>query len=156
MFTFMGGGFELVGETGPDRGIASIYIDGNYVQDIDFYSADRKEQVSVFTTNVLTPGFHTVKVYPKALGGALQANDFSLGYSIPLDYFRITLPAVVDGGNVSTGAPVATNDSHIATVPPPSIKGSRTYNGNGPTVVVKDPQHTLSVTMTFSLINPNL
>jgi len=147
----MGGGVEVVGETGPDRGIANVYIDGNFVETVDFYSANRMEQQSVFSTSALTPGYHTIMV---AWTGT--ANDFSLGTAIPLDYFHIIVPAIVDSNNLFTGNPSSTNNSGIIPFYPPTIKGSKTYNGNGPTVVVKDPQHTLDVTLTFSLINPNL
>ena len=151
LFTFMGGGFEIVSETGPDRGIGAIKIDGNFVQNVDFYSAERLEQQSVFRTDVLTPGYHTIEIQPTG-----TANDFSLGLNLALDYFRITMPVIVDSNNLFPGAPLTVADTHIASVPPPTIKSAKTYNGNGPTVVVKDPQHTLDVTMTFSLINPNL
>lgn len=151
LFTFVGGGFELRAETGPDRGIGALYVDGNFVENIDFYSGNRLEQQSVYKTTVLTPGFHTVTIQPTG-----TANDFSLNTGLALDYFHVTVPAFVDTNTLTIGAPLSTNQTGIAAVPPPSVKGSKTYNGNGPTVVVKDPQHTLEVNMTFSLINPNL
>ena len=151
IFTFMGGGFSIVAETSPYRGIGALYIDGNFVENIDFYSADTYEQQTVFTTSALAPGYHTATIKPTG-----TSNDFSLGTSIALDYFYITVPAIVDPNTLTIGAPLSANNSNIGPVPAPNIAGSQTYNGNGPTVVVKDPQHTLTVEMVFSLVNPNI
>lgn len=63
---FRGQGIGLVAQLGPNRGQASILIDGKQAGTIDLQSASRAERRVVFTQRWNVPGIHTISV--KVLG----------------------------------------------------------------------------------------
>ncbi len=66
---FTGSGFSIIAEKQPWGGQAEVFVDGDFVQTIDFFSpaADQYQQV-IYECDDLTPGFHSVKMQ-KSGGG---------------------------------------------------------------------------------------
>ncbi len=61
-YTFTGTGVDWITATGPDQGLADIYVDGKLVRRIDTRSAVRATQQTVAGIAGLTNRQHTVKV----------------------------------------------------------------------------------------------
>jgi subtilisin family serine protease len=53
---------SIVGRKGPNNGKAKIYVDGAYVQTIDFYRSSTQSKVVVFNKSWPTNGLHSVKL----------------------------------------------------------------------------------------------
>lgn len=60
---FSGTKLDLVGVTGPKSGIVSVSVDGGARVDVDLFSPETAFRAPFFTTGVLTPGAHVVRVY---------------------------------------------------------------------------------------------
>ena len=52
----------IVGRKGPSNGKAKVYVDGAYVQTIDFYRSSTQSKVVVFNKSWSTNGVHSVKL----------------------------------------------------------------------------------------------
>lgn len=52
----------LLGETGPDRGICTVQVDGSTVATVDTYSASALVNQTLYTASGLTRGTHTIGV----------------------------------------------------------------------------------------------
>jgi subtilisin family serine protease len=52
----------VVGRKGPSNGKAKVYVDGAYVQTIDFYRSSTQSKIVVFTRSWSTNGVHRVKL----------------------------------------------------------------------------------------------
>jgi hypothetical protein len=62
-FTFVGTQCRLLLNYNVGKGIAAIYIDGVFVQNVDSYNNTSATNIQVmFTSSILTPGFHTLEV----------------------------------------------------------------------------------------------
>jgi hypothetical protein len=53
---------SVVGRKGPGNGKAKVYVDGAYVQTIDFYRSSTQYKVVVFNKSWSTNGVHSVKL----------------------------------------------------------------------------------------------
>ncbi|KAF8590083.1 copper radical oxidase [Ramaria rubella] len=62
IFKFHGTQVELFGSVGKQYGIANIFVNGNFVERIDAFSAHSRTQQRLFSRSGLVPGLHTVKV----------------------------------------------------------------------------------------------
>jgi O-glycosyl hydrolase len=79
-FTFTGTQITFYAITAPQHGIGAISIDGGTPTDIDFYSANRTGDVSLWTSPVLPDGPHTL-----TLAWTGQKNPASSGTTITVD-----------------------------------------------------------------------
>jgi len=73
-FTFTGTGVRWVGARGPQTGIARIFLDGAFVQDIDTYALTEGPQHTNFTATGLAAGTHTLTI--QVIGKNLASTDF--------------------------------------------------------------------------------
>ncbi len=67
--TFSGSGIAWVAYKGPNRGKASVYVDGVFIQTVDLYSATYSNKVVVFTRTWSINGTHTIKIVNQATAG---------------------------------------------------------------------------------------
>ncbi len=75
---------EWIASTGPDRGRADVYVDGNLRSTVDQYSAAPTRQVSVFEAQNLAPNQrHTIRI---VVAGTKNAS--STGTTVEVDAFR--------------------------------------------------------------------
>ena len=61
-FTFIGTSIRYIATPSNNKGIAEVYIDGQYQTDVDLYSPTLKWQQVLYTNNNLTPGQHTITI----------------------------------------------------------------------------------------------
>jgi len=60
--TFFESGVRWIGSTGPDGGVAQVFVDDVLVTSVDTYSAAVRRDVTLFSTSGLGAGAHTVRV----------------------------------------------------------------------------------------------
>jgi alpha-galactosidase len=72
-YTFDGTGVDWITATGPDQGLADVFIDGRKVKQVDLRAAARATQQTVFSVSGLSKGRHTVKVV-KVSGDVLRTD----------------------------------------------------------------------------------
>ena len=61
-FTFTGTGVRWIGARGPQTGIARVFLDGAFAQDIDTYALTEGPQHTDFTATGLATGTHTLTI----------------------------------------------------------------------------------------------
>jgi hypothetical protein len=83
--TFTGTGISWIGARGPQCGIARIFLDGAFVQDIDTYASTEGPQHTDFAASNLAPGTHTLTIQVK-----LETNPLSTDRWILIDAFDVT------------------------------------------------------------------
>jgi hypothetical protein len=81
---FVGTGVKWIGTHGPDRGVASVFIDGTFQKKADQYSGDRKVLVESFSKTGLPYGSHMITIKVDGL-----RNENSSGSSIYIDAFDV-------------------------------------------------------------------
>lgn len=62
--SFEGTGVAFISNVGPARGKARVYIDGSFAATVDLYAPVNGGSRSVWATDTLAPGRHTIKVMP--------------------------------------------------------------------------------------------
>ena len=62
MLDFVGSGVSWIGGKGPDHGMASVYLDGQFQERIDQYAEHREFQTRSFTRTGLSYGHHTLTI----------------------------------------------------------------------------------------------
>jgi hypothetical protein len=77
-FTFTGTGIAWIGARGPQTGIALVYVDGAFVDQIDTYAPTEAPQHTVFATSGLAPGTHTLTVVSTGQKNPLSVNSWIL------------------------------------------------------------------------------
>jgi YD repeat-containing protein len=83
--TFTGTSVSLISTKGPNKGIAEIYVDGEYEQDVDLYSPTIDiYQAPVYTNDNLLLGVHSIKVVCSGQKN-FAADDCAVG----IDYFDV-------------------------------------------------------------------
>ena len=82
VLNFVGTGVSWIGTESNDQGIARVYIDGNYMGDVDQFSDTRKPMVRSFSVADLAYGPHTIIVEVTD-----TKNPQSKGYRIEIDAF---------------------------------------------------------------------
>ena len=60
--TFTGTGIDWIGARGPQTGIARIFLDGAFVEDLDTYFQTESPQHTDFSTSGLAAGTHTLTI----------------------------------------------------------------------------------------------
>ncbi|MFF9563686.1 X2-like carbohydrate binding domain-containing protein [Leifsonia sp. NPDC014704] len=90
-YTFTGTGISYLTELDSSEGEADVYIDGQFVKTIsaNIPSASHTAQQTVFTTNDLTDGKHTLRV-------VMKSGQFML-----LDRLDVIQPSLIDPSSVS-------------------------------------------------------
>lgn len=83
VFNFVGTGITCVGTSSTDQGIAKLYIDGNFVTDIDQYSNIRKV-MKLYSVSDLTYGPHELELVVSN-----EKNPKSTNYRIEIDAFDV-------------------------------------------------------------------
>src|SRR6266496_2557822 len=73
-FTFTGTGVRWIGARGPQTGIARVFLDGAFVEDIDTYALTEGPQHTDFTATGLAAGTHTLTI--QVIGKNLVSTDF--------------------------------------------------------------------------------
>ena len=86
--TFSGSAVSWVGLRGPILGIADVYLDGIFAQQVDLYSTAEQVQAPLFTATGLAPGTHTLRV--EATG---TKNPAAATTRVYVDTFDVTLPS---------------------------------------------------------------
>lgn len=71
--------FRYTAKTGPDQGMADIYIDGVYKTTVDLYSSSEVDNVIAYQTNSLSNAVHSVVIKP------VGKNSSSSGYGINIE-----------------------------------------------------------------------
>ena len=61
-FTFVGTGVSWIGASGPQTGIARIFLDGVFIRDVDTFAATEGPQHTEFTATGLGAGTHTLAI----------------------------------------------------------------------------------------------
>jgi len=82
--TFNGTGISWVGARGPQCGIARIFLDGAFVEDVDTYSQTEGPQHTDFTASGLAAGTHTLTIQ------VIGKNPLATDAWILLDAFDVT------------------------------------------------------------------
>jgi hypothetical protein len=85
--TFAGTAVTWVGLRGPWVGIADVYLDGVFAQQVDLYSATEQVQAPIFTASGLAPGTHTLRIQPTGTKNAAAQTA-----RVIVDTFDVTLP----------------------------------------------------------------
>ncbi|EMD38470.1 hypothetical protein CERSUDRAFT_48364 [Gelatoporia subvermispora B] len=85
-FSFTGTGIEWFGNTDNRHGVATVYMDGKMVQEVDLYSAKALKQQRVFWSFNLPQGRHTVKFVNSG-----KKNQKSKGTRMDVDALVVTL-----------------------------------------------------------------
>lgn len=86
--TFNGNSIGWRGYSGPEAGIARVYLDGAFVREVDLYAANQGVQGLVFVADGLVDADHTLTI--EATG---QRNGAANGAAIVIDAFDIGKPA---------------------------------------------------------------
>ncbi len=84
-FTFTGTGVSWIGARGPQTGIARVYLDGRFVDEIDTYAPTEGIQETLYTATGLAAGSHTLMI--EATG---QRNLVSTNSWVLIDAFNVT------------------------------------------------------------------
>jgi hypothetical protein len=95
--TFTGTGISWIGDTGFNRGVARVYLDGN-LNTVDTYSDNRDEQKALFVAKGLPEGVHTLVIEV-----APMKNVNATGTGISIDAFDIQKGTVVSGAVATPG-----------------------------------------------------
>jgi hypothetical protein len=81
---FVGNGVKWLGTHGPDRGIASVFLDGEFQRAVDQYSIQKESLVESFSIAGISYGCHTITI---TVDGS--KNIASVGERIDVDAFDI-------------------------------------------------------------------
>jgi photosystem II stability/assembly factor-like uncharacterized protein len=84
ILNFVGTGISWIGTTSNDQGIAEVYVDGDYMADVDQFSDTRATMVKVYSITDLAYAPHTIIV--EVTG---TKNPKSTGYRIEIDAFDV-------------------------------------------------------------------
>jgi len=82
--SFIGTGVSWIGTEGSDQGIAKVYIDGNYMGDVDQFNDTPGSMVTSFSVTDLDYGWHTIMIEVTN-----AKNPASTGHRITIDAFDI-------------------------------------------------------------------
>jgi hypothetical protein len=76
--TFVGVGISWVAATSEKHGLADVYIDGQFVGEVNLYSKELKHQQVVFEAFGLSNGLHTIKIVKKNALGHPDGKDTNI------------------------------------------------------------------------------
>lgn len=83
-FNFVGSGITWIGTKSHDQGIAKIYIDGNYVANVDQFTKSRENMVELYSIKKLDYGPHTITIEIDS-----SNNPNSSDFRIEIDAFDV-------------------------------------------------------------------
>jgi len=83
--TFTGSGITWIGARGPQTGIARVYLDGQFVGEIDTYAPGEGVQYPLYRASGLAPGSHTLMIEVTGRRNLLSKDTWIL-----LDAFDVT------------------------------------------------------------------
>ncbi|TNJ59883.1 hypothetical protein FE784_36755 [Paenibacillus hemerocallicola] len=102
---FYGSRAKVRSLVGTSRGLADVYIDGQFAQRIDMYSASVKYRHPVYDTGPLAPGPHTIRLVVTG-----EQNELATNRLVSFDVLEVMMegPEVVltSGNAVAAGAAV--------------------------------------------------
>lgn len=135
--SFEGSSAALFSRLGPARGKASVYVDGSYVATVDLYSPTNTLSQSVWATDTLAPGQHSIKVLVTG-----TKNPASSGTYVIFDAFDVsstTASNTIPGTPVNNGsAKLARSGSWCTSVRADAYGGSAWRTGSkGARVIVR-------------------
>jgi len=138
-FSFTGTSVNLIGTRGPNRGVASVSIDGGAAVTVDMYAASETYQQIVFTQTDLTVASHTMTVTvqgttnPASTGKRIDIDGFDVGGTINWSYDWVTNGL---GDTPHTFKARATDRAGKL-----SAEGTKTYNTDNtdPTTAISSP-----------------
>lgn len=81
---FVGTGVKWIGARASEQGKAGVYIDGQYMSDVDQYAKVRETLVESFVVTNLSRGAHSIRIEAKG-----EKNPASQGYRVDVDAFDI-------------------------------------------------------------------
>jgi hypothetical protein len=88
-FSFTGTAITWISFTAPWAGIARIYVDGTFVQELDLYSPTEQARAPVFQMTGLTPAVtHTI-----AIESTGRKNAAATDFSVVVDAFDVSPPS---------------------------------------------------------------
>ena len=71
--TFSGNQVRMIGDVGPEGGLAEVYLDGEKVRaQVDFWNPKARERQVVFSRSGLEPGEHTLEIVALGKGNPLS------------------------------------------------------------------------------------
>jgi len=82
-FTFTGTGVSWIGARGPQTGIARVFLDGVFVQDVDTYAMTEGPQHTDFTARGLSAGTHALTIQ------VIGKNPAATNFWILVDAFNV-------------------------------------------------------------------
>ncbi len=83
-FNFTGTGVSFTGKKGPSMGKADVWIDGQYMANVDLYQANWASKQVCFKSPTLTNGSHQILIYVTD-----QKNSNSTGNIVTIDAFQV-------------------------------------------------------------------
>lgn len=63
-----------IGRKGSDAGIATVYLDGEEIEDVDCYAADYAHQQTLWESDLLELGIHWIRIVPKGTKNPSSSN----------------------------------------------------------------------------------
>jgi photosystem II stability/assembly factor-like uncharacterized protein len=82
--SFVGTGVSWIGTEGQDQGMAKVYVDGGYVEDVDQFNDISKSMITSFSITGLDYGWHTIMIQVTG-----TKNLLSTGYRVAIDAFDV-------------------------------------------------------------------
>lgn len=83
-FLFFGTGITWIGSRGPDRGIAQVFLDGDFITELDLYQANLERSKSLFELLDLPQKNHEIII---RIGN--DKNPMSRGFLVSIDAFDV-------------------------------------------------------------------
>lgn len=84
-YSFAGNFIEWYGVIGDDHGIADVYIDDQYVTNVDLYATSRKTGALLFRSEDLAGGQHTIKIEVQDSKNQASSNRYVEVYSFKIE-----------------------------------------------------------------------
>ncbi len=107
-FTFAGSRVAWLGPTGPDEGMATIYLDGLLQQTVNLYSASSRQQQPLWQSGTLaqTPNGHTISIVVTGTHDPRSGNSW-----VVFDAFSVEPYPDQWGGQRMSQGPLATRSA---------------------------------------------
>lgn len=135
-YTFTGSAVNWVSTRGPDRGQASVQVDGDPALTVDLYNTDELFQQTVFTATGLNPNIsHTLSITatglsdPASTGIRVDVDAFETGGTVPWSFDWVTNPGTpmgVDDGTHNIAARATDGAGNISDSAGRTIKTDNT------------------------------
>ena len=141
--SFNGTGITWIGDSGPTRGVARVYLDGA-MNTVDTYSSTWNSQQALFVAKGLSMGLHKLTIEAtqinnaNAQGSAISINAFDIanGTAVPSasagpGYIEQNNSAVTFSGNWYTNPATRASGGSIALAMDPGSRVNVQFNGTG-------------------------